>query len=66
MSTDVKLTLHKALIVSVMIYACPVWEFAADTQLTKLQRLQKKIVHTTGNFSMRTPVRDMHMAFHLP
>jgi hypothetical protein len=26
-----KLTFHKALITSVMTYACPAWEFAAET-----------------------------------
>jgi hypothetical protein len=31
-----------------------------------LQRLQNKVLHTTGNFPMRTPVRDLHMAFKLP
>jgi hypothetical protein len=46
-----------------MTYACPAWEFAADTQLLKLQRLQNKILRTTGNFPRRTPVRDLHTAF---
>jgi hypothetical protein len=31
-----------------------------------LQRLQNKVFRTIGNFSWRTPVREMHMAFHLP
>jgi hypothetical protein len=30
----------KALIRSVMTYACPAWELAADTHLLKLRRLQ--------------------------
>jgi hypothetical protein len=29
LSTNIKLTLHKALIRSIMTYACPAWEFAA-------------------------------------
>jgi hypothetical protein len=33
---SIKLTLHKALIRSVMTYACPAWEFAAETYLLKL------------------------------
>jgi hypothetical protein len=33
LSTNIKLTLHKALIRSVMTYACLTWEFVADTQL---------------------------------
>jgi hypothetical protein len=34
------LTLHKALIRSIMTYACPACEFAADSHPLKLQRLQ--------------------------
>jgi hypothetical protein len=29
-----------------MTYACPAWEFAADTYLLKLQRLQNKVLRT--------------------
>jgi hypothetical protein len=47
-----------------MTYACPAWEFAADKHL-KLQRLQNNVLRTAGNFPRRTPVREMHMAFHL-
>jgi hypothetical protein len=39
LSANIKLTLHKALIKSVMTYACPFWELVADTYLLKLQRL---------------------------
>jgi hypothetical protein len=46
---DIKLTLHKALIRSVMTYACAAWEFAAETHLLKLQRLQNKVLRTIGN-----------------
>jgi hypothetical protein len=35
LSANIKLTFHKALIRSVMTYACPAWEFAADTHLLK-------------------------------
>jgi hypothetical protein len=37
--THFKLTLHKALIRSVMTYTCPAWEFTAETHLLKLQWL---------------------------
>jgi hypothetical protein len=40
LSANIKLTLHNALIESVMTYACPAWEFSADTHPLKLQRLQ--------------------------
>jgi hypothetical protein len=33
-----------------MAYACPAWELAADTYLLILQRLQNKVLRTTGNF----------------
>jgi hypothetical protein len=39
LSTNIKLTLYKALNRSVVIYACPIWEYAVDTHLLKLQRL---------------------------
>jgi hypothetical protein len=40
LSVNIKLTLNKALIKSVIItYTSPIWEFAADIQLLKLQFL---------------------------
>jgi hypothetical protein len=63
--TNSKLTLHKALIRSNMTYACPAWEFAADTHLMKLQRLQNKVLHTTGNFPRYTLIPDMHISFQI-
>jgi hypothetical protein len=49
----------------VITYACPAWEFAADTYLLKLQRLQNRVLCTIGNFPRRTPVRDLHVAFEI-
>jgi hypothetical protein len=46
-----------------MTYACPAWEFAADTCLLKLQRLQNRVLRTIGLFPTRTPVRELHVAF---
>jgi hypothetical protein len=65
LSTNIKLTLHKALIRDIMTYAYPAWEFAADNYVLKLQRLQNKVLRTIGNFPRRTPFRDLHMAFKL-
>jgi hypothetical protein len=45
-----------------MTYACPAWEFAAETHLMKLQRLKTRILRINGNFSRRTSVRDLHVA----
>jgi hypothetical protein len=65
-STDTKLTLHRALIRSIITYACPAWEFAADNHLMKLHRLQNKVLCTIGNFPRRTPVHNLHMTFKFP
>jgi hypothetical protein len=66
LSANIKLTLHKSLIRSIMSYACPAWEFEAECHLLKLQRLQNNVLRTIGNFPKRTSVRDMHKAFHMP
>jgi hypothetical protein len=41
-------------------------ELAADTNLLKLQRLQNKVLHTTGNFPKCTLVRNLHTVFNSP
>jgi hypothetical protein len=63
LSRNIKLILHKVLIRSAMTYA---WEFVAEAHLLKLQRLQNKILCTTGKFLMGASVCNMHMAFHNP
>jgi hypothetical protein len=65
LSANIKLTLHKALIRSVGTYACPTWELSADTYLLKLQRMQNKVLYTTGNFPTCTQVRNLHTDFNL-
>jgi hypothetical protein len=52
LSTNIKLTLYKAMIRSVMTYACPTWEYAADAHLLKLQRLQNIVLRATGNLDL--------------
>jgi hypothetical protein len=49
-----------------MAYACPVWEFAADTHVMKLQRLQNKVLSTIGKFPRNTPIRNMHISLQIP
>jgi hypothetical protein len=66
LSVNTKLNLHKALMKSVMTYACPAQELAADTHLLKLQCLQNKILRNIGNFPRCTPIHYMHTAFNLP
>jgi hypothetical protein len=49
-----------------MTCACPAWEFAADTYLSRLQRLENKVLRTTGKFPRHTPVRELRMPFQVP
>jgi hypothetical protein len=49
-----------------MTYASPTWEFTANAHLLKLQRLQNKVLRTSGNFPRLTPVRELHKAFNIP
>jgi hypothetical protein len=49
-----------------MTYACPIWQFAAENHLLKLQRLQNKVLRTIGSFPRHTSARDMHVAFQIP
>jgi hypothetical protein len=66
LSANIKLTFHKALIRSVMTYACPAWEFAEDAHLLKVKRLQNKVLHTTGKFPSCTPGHKLHTASQVP
>jgi hypothetical protein len=60
LNANIKLSPRKALIRSVMTYACPACESAADTYLLKFQRMQNKVLRTTGNFSRYTGPRCAH------
>jgi hypothetical protein len=66
LSTNIKLTPHKALIRSVMTQASSVWEFGVDTHLIKLQHPENKVHCSTGNLPRCTPVCEMQMVSHLP
>jgi hypothetical protein len=66
LSTDIKFTLCKALIRSVMTYAYPTWEYGADTYLLKLECLPNRILYTIGNFAKCTPDHELHMLFKIP
>jgi hypothetical protein len=66
LSANFKFTLHKALIRSIIIYACTAWEFAVDNHLLKLHRLRNKVLRTIGIIPRRIPVRGVHMASKFP
>jgi hypothetical protein len=63
LGANIKLTLHKALIQSVTTYACPAWQFPADTHLLKLQHLNNNVPLTIGYLSRCTSTRELHVAF---
>jgi hypothetical protein len=48
-----------------MIYACHACEFAADTHMLKLQRLQSKVIRTIYKCPRNTPIRDLPKAFQI-
>jgi hypothetical protein len=48
-----------------MTYACPAWELAADSHLLKVQRLQNRVLRTTGNLPRRTLTSAVHRAFQI-
>jgi hypothetical protein len=66
LTANIKLTILRVLIRSVMTYACPAWEFAAETQPMKLQRLQNWVLPTIGNFPRRMSVHGLDVAFQVP
>jgi hypothetical protein len=66
LSANIKLIVYRALIRSIMTYACPTWEFAADTHLMKVQSLQNRVHRAIGNLDRLTPVRNFHLAFKIP
>jgi hypothetical protein len=55
--------LYKALIKSVMTYACPTWEYAADAHILKLQN---RVLRPIGKLDRYTPVHELHVAFKIP
>jgi hypothetical protein len=59
LSTNIKLTLYKALIRSVMTYACPTLEYVVDAHILKLLRLQNRVLCATANLDRCTPDRKL-------
>jgi hypothetical protein len=65
LSANIKLTLHKALIRSVINYACLSWELAADIFL-KISVPVKQGSQPYWEFPWYTLIHNLHMAFNLP
>jgi hypothetical protein len=65
LSTNVKLTLHKALIRSEMAYSCPAWEISGRHLTPKIAAPIKNFSCTIGNIPTCTSVNDLHTDFNL-
>jgi hypothetical protein len=63
LSTNSIFKLYKALIRSVITYACPIWEYVVDANILKSQCLQNRVLHAAGNFDRCTAVCELHMPF---
>jgi hypothetical protein len=48
-----------------MTYACPAWEFAADTHILRMQSLKNKMLRIIRIFPRRRPTRESHVAFEI-
>jgi hypothetical protein len=55
--------LYKALIRSIMTYACPTCKYEGDAHLLKLQCLQNRVLCTIRNLDRSTMVHKMRVAF---
>jgi hypothetical protein len=56
LSANIKHIPFRVLIRSVMIYACPTWEYAASAHLFKLQCLQNRVLCPIGNLGRHMQV----------
>jgi hypothetical protein len=50
LNANIKLTVHKALIKSIMTYACPSWGFAADKCLLKVKACETRFSARLAKF----------------
>jgi hypothetical protein len=66
LSTNIKLTLHKAFIRLVITYASPAWGICGRQPFNKIAAPAKQSSPHIGNFPRGTPVCDLHMAFKSP
>jgi hypothetical protein len=60
LSVGAKLIIYKALIRSMLTYACPAWEFAVGSDY------KTSVLRTIGNLPRHTLIRDLHRSFKIP
>lgn len=54
------LTIYKALVRSIITYASPVWGHASKTHMSKLQKLQNRVLYTVTKLPRVTPIWTLH------
>jgi hypothetical protein len=57
---NLALVIYKSLLRSILTYASPVWGYAADTHINKLQTFQNKVLRTITKLPRVTPIVTLH------
>jgi hypothetical protein len=55
---------HLSIILS-LLFINP-WDYVSSAILLKMQHLQNRFLHATGNIDRRTLVRELHLALNVP
>jgi hypothetical protein len=58
LNTNIKIIPNKALLRAIMVYACPPWEYAADSHPLKLQHLHIRVLRAVGKLDRCKPARE--------
>jgi hypothetical protein len=66
LSDNLKLLLFKAIIRPCLTYACPVWQTAAKSNISKLQITQNKCLRVCLSLPRRTPIDSLHRVAGIP
>jgi hypothetical protein len=66
LSDNLKLLLFKAIIRPCLTYACPVWQTAAKSNISKLQITQNKCLRVCLGLPRRTPIDYLHRVSGVP
>jgi hypothetical protein len=63
LNINIKVTLYKTLIRSVVAYVCPTWEYALGAHFFRSQRLHNRVHRAIGNPKRCSPVRELHVTY---
>jgi hypothetical protein len=57
---NLELIIYKSLLRSILTYTCPVWGYAANTYINKLQTFQNKVLRIITKLPRVTPIVTLH------